>query len=51
MTRQDIAKEITKELWSKSILSKRDIERIVLKKLTEILHKDKGRLTEGTIKE
>ncbi len=49
MTREQIAKELAKEIYSKSIFSKNELEEIILKKLTEILHADKGRLTKGTI--
>lgn len=39
MTKEDISKEITQELWQKSILDKRDMYDIILKKLTEIFEK------------
>ena len=49
MTKEEIAKELAQELWKQKIMTKRDIERTILKKLEEILHSDKGRLTKGTI--
>ena len=49
MTKEEIAKELAKEIYSKSSYAKWELEDIILKKLTEILHADKGRLQKGTI--
>jgi RNA polymerase-binding transcription factor DksA len=43
MTKEDISKELAKALWQKSILDKRDMQRIILKKLTEIFDKKYNR--------
>ena len=50
MTKEEIAKELAKEIYSHSSFAKWELERIILKKLTKILHADKGRLTKGTLK-
>jgi len=50
MTKEQIAREISRELYRKSILCQASMEVIILRKLTEILHADKGKLTKGTIK-
>ena len=49
MTKEEISKEIAQEIWKNKVMTKRDIELTILKKLKEILHQDKGRLTKGTI--
>ena len=49
MTKEKIAKEIAKEIYSHNAIAKWELEVIILKKLTEILHADKGRLHKGTL--
>lgn len=51
MNKEQIARHLAKTLIKESILTKESIEDIILKELTVILYKDKGRLTPGTLKE
>ena len=51
MTKEKIAEKLAKEIIKLQFFDRLDLERLILKKLTEILHEDKGRLTKGTIKE
>ena len=49
MSKENIAKEIAKEVYQKWCTDKKELEQLILDKLTEILHHDKGVLHEGTI--
>ena len=51
MNKENISKEIAKEVYHKwEGYEKKDLEKLILNKLTDILHEDKGTLTKGTIK-
>ena len=49
MTKEQIAKHIAKKISQLQAFDKIDLEDLILKELTSILHADKGRLTKGTI--
>lgn len=49
MSKEQIAKELAKVVLHLDEVGEADVEEIILEKLTEILHADKGKLTEGTI--
>ena len=49
MNKENIAKEIAKEIFTKQAYDKKELEQLILDKLTEILHEDKGKLHEGTL--
>ena len=49
MTKEEIAKELAREIYKLQAFTKLELEEVILEKLTKILHADKGRLTKGTI--
>lgn len=49
MTKEEIAKELAREIYKLQAFTKYELEDVILKNLTKILHADKGRLTKGTI--
>jgi hypothetical protein len=49
MTKEEIAKELAKEIYKLQAFTKYELEDVILKNLTKILHADKGRLHKGTI--
>ena len=46
-----MAKEIAKEVFKKQAYDKKELEQLILDKLIEILHENKGELHKGTITE
>ena len=50
MTKEQIAKQLAKKIYQMPAFTKNELEFIILAELAEILHADKGRLTEGTLK-
>lgn len=51
MTLEKIAQKLALKLSQQRILTPLDMESIITSELKKILHADKGKLTEGTIKE
>jgi len=49
MNKEQLAKELAEEIIIKPYLDRYSLEIVILKKLTEVLCNDKGRLTSGTI--
>ncbi len=49
MSKEEIAKELAKEIYKLQAFTKYELEDVILKNLTKILHTDKGRLHKGTI--
>ena len=48
MTKEQIAKHIAKKIYVVPAFNRQDLEDLILKELTSILHADKGRLSEST---